>query len=218
MSKLKPEYLIIVFIALFSFLFFHRTPDIRPLQILDKYHKKPYEQEWKSDLINVKGQAILPEVMAAYNSFKSTNDSVFSRSQWDSIRSVESNQILTFRLRIEPSENIRDTLYVHNSDLQYGFGRSPDQRTESINEFNFDLSNNIWINIDGEKVYPSICHTEQTFGMENGRDIWIGFKLSKDQLLTLANMDRFVLFYQLTEPLNSVAMLQWPLSVIKKCI
>lgn len=191
--------------------------EVHPSKILLKYQKKPFLQTWESEPLVLNAQLLPLNAMIAFKALQNYGDTV-SRQQWDSLKNESRNEVLSIRLRLEPSEKIRDTLYANNSDVVYGFGQSADERSQTIEKFNFGLSKSVWLLIDGTKVFPALCHTEQVFGLENGRNIWLSFNLTQEEQKKLLQQETVVLFFQLTSPLKCVAQLEWPSSVIKKCM
>ena len=117
---------------------------------------------------------------------------------------------LTFKLRIDPAEKIRNTEYYHSSDILFGFGRTQQQIEEAIDEFNFRLSQYIWLSIDGERLLPSLCHLERNFGMDNGRDIWIRFRLDTTMKNKLIEYKKITLVVNSVFENEDVAEFDWP--------
>jgi hypothetical protein len=190
---------------------------MQPPDVIKKYQKKPFEQTYSSKVFELKGQIITPQIRAAYKAVQLMGDTVNADS-WNSMNKEDTSSLLEFRLRLDPVESLKDKQYSQNADVQYGFGQSDKQRKETINEFNYLLQNNIWILVDGKKVHPVLCHTEQNFGMDNGRNIWVGFRLTDEQKSFLKTQNQSVLFFHIQRPLNFFAQLAWDRAVLKKCI
>lgn len=121
---------------------------------------------------------------------------------------------LCFRLRIDPSDKIKDKTYYHNSDILFGYGRTSEEVSASINEFNFHLSEKIWLRIREERVFPTLCHFERSFGLDNGRDVWVSFRLDQRQLDMLKNEKNIRLHINSFFQKERMAILEWPVKKI----
>lgn len=201
---------------IFSALILSGCREVHPSGVLFKFQKKPYEQVWSSETLILTGQIFPQEAKIALKVLQQYGDTV-SSSVWDSIQEHNTDSLFSIRLRLEPSLKVKDDRYTQNTDVEYGFGQSEEERKETINKFNFGLENNIWFIINGKKMYPLICHTEQNFGMDNGRTIWAAFKLTNEQKKFLITHNN-TLFFQISSPLKCVAQLRWTGVTLKKCI
>ncbi|HEX2956967.1 MAG TPA: hypothetical protein VHO70_09040 [Chitinispirillaceae bacterium] len=117
---------------------------------------------------------------------------------------------LCFRLRIDPSNKIKDKTYFHNSDILFGYGRTREEIGAAVNDFNFHLSEKIWLRIREERVFPTLCHFERNFGLDNGRDVWVNFRLDQKQRNMLKNEKDIRLHVNSIFQKEKVAILKWP--------
>lgn len=182
-----------------------------------RFNSKPYVQGWSDQCLVVRGQLLTTELIAAME-IKNNDQKKISKRDLDSIASSKSkDKVVTFLVRIEPAEHCKDTLYTHNTDVIYGFGRSDKERETSIRKFNLNLEKQIWLKVKEKRIYPMFCHTEHNFGMENGREIWISFNSSVITALLEKN-DTVTLFFQNATPATDLIVLEWPSSIMKKVI
>jgi len=117
---------------------------------------------------------------------------------------------LCFRLRIDPSDKIKDKTYYHSSDILFGYGRTREEISAAINEFNFHLDEKIWLRIQEERVFPTLCHFERNFGMDNGRDVWVSFRLDQKHRNMLKNEKNIRLYINSIFQKEKMAILEWP--------
>lgn len=187
---------------------------------MEKFSKKPFVQYWKGKRIAINAMAVTP----IYESLQQTKtvyqSKMISKDHFNEISKKVSDKCsgLTFKLYMEPCEEYHDSLYYHNSDVVYGFNRTPEERAQQIDQFNFNLSSSVWVVIDSERVFPTLCHFERNYGLDNGRNIWISFKLDEKSLEKVRKMKSITLYFDNFFPHEGVAAFQWPIRVFKGCI
>src|SRR5690606_24157596 len=108
-------------------------------------------------------------------------------------------------------------IYSQNSDIVYGFGRSDREREKEISDYRYSFNKRIWMNYNNKRIDPFYCHTEQNFGIDNGRDLWVGFRFNK-KLDHLDSDFKLILFFQNLTPLCDMASLEWSSALIQKLV
>jgi hypothetical protein len=185
--------------------------------VQDHYNAKPYVRVWEDGCVRVKAQIVAPQLMAALE-VNDDKTGALRKKAWDSLVTTKRNDsILSVRIRVEPMGKCVDTVYAQNSDIVYGFGRSNDERKQEITDYNLNLGNRIWISVEGKRISPLFCHTEQSFGLDNGRDIWSGFAIDKQSLKALSGK-KVSLFFQKPTPITGVAKVSWSSSIFKNVL
>jgi len=185
---------------------------------LARFEATPYEQCWESGCARVRGQLVTPELQAALNLTRGSDVATrVSPATWDSaVAQARLSKGIAFRLRLEPQEKCVDSTYFHDGDVLMGFGRDAGQRDQAMREFTFGLESRVWIKINGVRVFPTMCHAEQNFGMENARNFWAMFNLSQEQRAALAKEKTVTLCFDQPLPGGGVAVVSWPVGVFRR--
>lgn len=197
---------------LMMFFNFSCTQNVNLKEIERKYSSGKYCKVWENGCVRLNVLLVTPELSVIQNSL----GNIVDKKQFDlQIKRNMSDSVLKFRLHIEPDTKCIDTLYAQNSDIVYGFGRSDNAREIEIKQFNFNLSEKIWLKCNDEKIKPMYCHVENNFGLDNGRDIWLGFSINNKQLLS---SEKCALFFQNLTPVSEIIAIEWSSKFLKKAI
>jgi hypothetical protein len=185
-----------------------------------RYAARPYLQEWTDGCIRVSAMLAGAEYMAAIDVENRLGDSVKLRAvQWDSVVKTYSNpNCIRINFRIEPTEKCIDKKYFQNSDIEFGFGRTMEERSDVNARFNFKMAGLMTLGWNETRISPQLCHMEQNWGMDNGRNFWAEFNLSPDQRTGLLKQKEFHLTMTLPFPGIATTILTWNTRAIRETI
>lgn len=191
------------------------SQSVRIDDVYKKYSSGAFTKEWDDGCIHISALMVTPEFFALLSCSESKEEKI-SKRKLDSIIAIKKQDTtISFRIRIEPVGKCIDTTYAHNSDIVYGFGRSDDDRSKEIEKYNFGLDKRIWLKCGDTRVDPLFCHTENNFGLDNGRDIWVGFAIDKNKMLLSKDN---VLFFQGPTPVSEIIAMEWSSELMRKMV
>jgi hypothetical protein len=198
--------------------FCHSCTKTTTAALLTRYSGKPYIQEWIGNYIQIKAIAVTP----AYERLLELSRAGVKKIEQQTLDSLEVDQNvnsdLTFKLYLYPTEEFTDTVYFHNSDILLGYGRNREERRQAMEQFNFGLTSRIWARIAGEKISPALCHCEENYGLDNGRNLWIVFKLNDRQRQTARAKRRIELYFDNPLTNEGLSTFVWSGAIIAKLV
>jgi hypothetical protein len=95
-------------------------------------------------------------------------------------------------------------------DLVMGERSAPGEAGSKFFEYDYRMDRRVWLRLGDRKVAPSLVLAEQVPGMDQGRDLWIMFRLAQSDIENLDRSGKLVLALDLSLQGSGWAELSWP--------
>lgn len=189
------------------------TPGDRdPGSVILRTEKGPFVRTWEGKCLELRAMVLTPEYRVAKDleRRRDTDDPV-AASRWDSlIRSEKQPGNLQMRMRMAPGTDCPAPAGFLEGDIVMGRRSAPGEAGAKLFEQDYRMDRRLWLRLGDRKVAPSLVLAEQTPGLDQGRDLWIMFRLGQSDIENLDRSGKLVLALDLSLQGAGWAELSWP--------